>query len=110
MNVDTFVVEPTRFGNKDGLLVMEPFEGALDSDYETYSLNNVKLNSNEEINECNQPKYPKYNPIEMNIKHPLRLGLEFNSIKEFKVAMKEWCLLNERDMKRRPNDSKRCKV
>ena len=36
--------------------------------------------------------------------------LEFNSIEEFIIAMKEWCLLNERTVKMKPNDSKRYKV
>ena len=37
-------------------------------------------------------------------------GLEFTSIKLFRQPMKEWCLLNGRNVKIKPNDSKRYEV
>ena len=39
-----------------------------------------------------------------------KMVLEFTFIKQFKCAIKEWCILNGRDVIMKPNDKSRCKV
>ena len=90
-------IELTLFSNENGPLVIEPFGETLDSDYETNSLDNIKLNFNEEIEESKHPKYLKYNLLEMSVNY-------------FRVAIKKCCLLNGRDVKMKPNNFRRCKV
>ena len=35
--------------------------------------------------------------------------LKFSSTNQFRKTIREWCLLNGRDVRHRPNDSKRCR-
>ena len=46
----------------------------------------------------------------MNVAFKWKEGLDFTCIKQFKGAIKEWYLLNERDHTMRSDDKLRCKV
>ena len=79
------------------------------SDNDTKSLDNVELNSNDETKEDFHLKHPKYNLTKMSASFKWKKGLEFTFIKQFKSAMKEWCVFNGRDVVMKPNDLLKCK-
>lgn len=58
----------------------------------------------------NEPKYPRFNMEELNKNYKFKVGLEFGSLEEFKEAIIEWSIMNERDIKYVKNDKVRVMV
>ncbi|XP_028775369.1 uncharacterized protein LOC114732240 [Neltuma alba] len=55
-------------------------------------------------------RYEKYNCAQMCKEFEFKLGMEFNSVQQFREALKEYCLLHGYDVKFLKNDKERCRV
>jgi len=58
----------------------------------------------------NGPKYAKFRKEQLNENYEFKLGMEFNSLKEFKDAIIEWNVLNGHEIKMPKNEPGRVKV
>lgn len=56
------------------------------------------------------PKYEKFRQDQLSKAYQFKLGMEFNSLQEFKDTMREWTVLNGYQMKMEKNDKKRVRV
>ncbi|RYQ96710.1 hypothetical protein Ahy_B08g092561 [Arachis hypogaea] len=81
--------------------------GNISSGYDTESLDSYDGDSDEPVR---KKRYPRYNEADMSVDYEFRMGTEFNSIAEFKEAIKEHALLNGRDIRYVKNDKVRCRV
>ncbi|XP_016185895.1 uncharacterized protein LOC107627575 [Arachis ipaensis] len=81
--------------------------GDISSGYDTESLDSYDGDSDEPVR---KKRYPRYNEADMSVDYEFRLGTEFKSIAEFKEAIKEYALLNGRDIRYVKNDQVRCRV
>ncbi|RYR59751.1 hypothetical protein Ahy_A05g025716 [Arachis hypogaea] len=97
--VDVVVNDATVRGDvEDG----EIFEG-----YETEDIDSYKGDSDDMIK---KRRYPKYNEAEMSREYEFKVGLEFKSLGQFKDTIREYALLNGRDIRYIKNDKVRCRV
>ncbi|RYR01416.1 hypothetical protein Ahy_B06g080278 [Arachis hypogaea] len=87
---------------RDDVEVGEIFE-----DYETEDIDSYEGDSNDMIK---KRRYPKYNEAEMSREYVFKVGLEFKSLGQFKDAIREHVLLNEKDIRYVKNDKVRCRV
>ncbi|XP_028800308.1 TMV resistance protein N-like [Neltuma alba] len=55
-------------------------------------------------------RYEKYNSAQMCKEFEFKLGMEFNSVQQFREVLKEYCLLHGYDVKFLKNDKERCRV
>ena len=56
------------------------------------------------------PKFSKFRPEDMNKDFKFKLGMESGSLKDFKQALMEHSVLNEKEVKFVKNDQKRVRV
>ncbi|RYR26660.1 hypothetical protein Ahy_B02g060938 isoform A [Arachis hypogaea] len=81
--------------------------GVTEDGTEIDSLDSYDGDSDEPVR---KKRYPRYNEADMSVDYEFRLGTEFKSIAEFKEAIKEYALLNGRDIRYVKNDQVRCRV
>jgi hypothetical protein len=56
------------------------------------------------------PRYEKFRKEQLNKDYEFRLGMEFNSLKEFKDAIREWNVLNGHEISFEKNESYRVRI
>ena len=78
-----------------------------DEDYESEELgsSDPDVSDNE-----NMPKYRKFRGGLLNKDNEFKLGMELNSLVEFKDAIREWYVLNGREIGFMKNESNRVRV
>ncbi|XP_058756990.1 uncharacterized protein LOC131630222 [Vicia villosa] len=78
-----------------------------DVDYESEELgsSDPDVSDNEKM-----PKYEKFRGELLNKDYEFKLGMEFNSLVEFKDAIREWSVLNGREIRFVKNESTRVRV
>ncbi|RYR53580.1 hypothetical protein Ahy_A06g028765 [Arachis hypogaea] len=80
----------------EGLREGDEQVGGLSDGYETDDIDSYEGDSNDMIK---KRRFPKYNEAEMNREYEFQVGLEFKSLSQFKEAVKEHALLNDRDIR-----------
>ncbi|RYR48329.1 hypothetical protein Ahy_A07g034348 [Arachis hypogaea] len=81
--------------------------GEISEGYETEDIDSYEGDSDDMIK---KRRYPKYNEAEMSREYVFKVGLEFKSLGQFKDAIREYALLNGRDIRYIKNDKVRCRV
>nr|XP_004489869.1 uncharacterized protein LOC101510316 [Cicer arietinum] len=76
--------------------------------YASEELDNSDPDSNS--NKEKRPKYDQFRVEELNKNYKFKLGLEFKSLVEFKDAIREWSILNGKEIEFIKNDSIRARV
>lgn len=89
-----------------------PMEEVDDQEDEYHSEELVSSDPDEEGNEgrIRRPKYEKFRPADLNKNYQFKVGLEFTSLNEFKDAIREWFILNGKEMNFLKNDKLRVRV
>jgi hypothetical protein len=84
-------------------------EGEISDGYESEYLDSMDGSDDGEQSKQSTHKN-MFNPAEMCMEYKWQVGTEFLSLNQFKDAMKEWALLNGRDIRYVKNDKLRCRM
>jgi len=81
-----------------------------DDEVEEYHSDELDISDPDNSDHENGPKYPKLRKEQLNTKYEFKLGMEFNSVWEYKDAIIEWNVLNGYQIKMPKNELGRVRV
>lgn len=93
-----------REANNDGVYVNV---GVIETEYVSGALNNSDL---DEFDSEKGHKYENFRIEQLNEDYEFNIGMEFNSLVEFKDSIIEWSVLNESEVRFVKNDSDKVRV
>ncbi|XP_057454530.1 uncharacterized protein LOC130746039 [Lotus japonicus] len=83
-------------------------ETDLDGGYESEDLHSVPTDSDQE--DIPRRKFERFREEDMGSDFKFKLGMDFISLAQFKDALTQYCVENNREYKYKKNDSKRCRI
>ncbi|XP_057442732.1 uncharacterized protein LOC130734375 [Lotus japonicus] len=101
----TQMLQQTAADNDDG---EKRDETDLCGGYESEDLESVPTDSEQEG--IPRRRFERFNEDDMGLDFKFTLGMEFISLTQFKEALTDYCMKNNREYKFKKNDSKRCRV
>ncbi|MCI22305.1 hypothetical protein A2U01_0043481, partial [Trifolium medium] len=77
---------------------------------ENYASDELNSSDPDALDSEKAPKFDKFRMEELNANYKFKVGLEFASLEEFKLAITDWAVMNQRQNKFVKNDKVRVRV